>query len=173
MSVLDLWKYRNYPREVKDALSFLDKEFRYFLRLDYIASILSNATSHHNAERAIREFKQLRRMENFQQLFASIGSLEHRLGKVFPLLDTGSRRQLQSHMQDLKALNAQVLKETAEELKPLLGVDKELIDWTRVHALTLKIKKHLAALVAVDNTLRSIVTERPSMVPQPAYARQS
>ena len=172
MGILDVFRYRQYPEEVRDALSFLDKNFNYVLRLGWIAPKLVNAASHQDAGEAIREFRQLRRWENWEQLSASVGRLCSKLERAMPLLDASSRRQLQNRMQELRSLKAMVLMESAEKLKPLLlNVDKDAIDWEKVHALAKTIQEHLAAIIAVEQTLKSMVTERSSTAQQPALAR--
>ena len=169
--ITNQFKYRDKPKPVRHALLTLDHKWMYFLRLHDIATKLERGASHEDRKKATREFRQLRRFENREQLFASTGKLDSKIRDVLPLLDASSRRQLQKHMQELKALEGSVLRETAEQLKPLLEVNEESIDWKSVHDLAIKIRTQLAAIVAVEQTLKSIVKERSSTALQPALAR--
>lgn len=169
--ITDRFRYKGMPEPVRHTLLILDHEWRYFLRLHDIATRLEKGASHEDRGKAVREFRQLRRFENWEQLFASTGKLHSKLREVLPLLDASSRRQLQNHMQELKALEGSIFRETAEQLKPLLSVNEELIDWKGVHALAKKIQTQLAAIVAVQQTLKSIVKARSSVARQPAFAR--
>ena len=169
--VTDRFKYRDKPEPVRQALLTLEHKWRFFLRLYYISTKLESGASHENRMKAVREFKELRRLEYSEQMWASIGELDRKLSYAKPSMDPSSWRQLQRHMQKFKALERMILKETAEQLKPLLMVKPELIDWKSVDYLAKKIEEQLAALVAVDETLKGIVKEHSSTAQQPAYAR--
>ncbi len=155
--MVERFNYNEHLEEARSALEVLNKELGYFLRLGDIAPKLARAASHHDAGDAIKEFKQLRRFESREQFFASTRKLCSKLKGVLPLLDGNSRSQLESRIEELKVLEGMVLVETAEQLKPLLGVNEWLIDWGRVNGLASVIEKQIAGIIAVEQTLKSIL----------------
>lgn len=148
--------YNLHLEEARSALKVLNEELGYFLRIGNIAQKLARAASHHDAGDAIKEFKQLKEFESLEQFFASTRKLCGKLNGVLPLLDGNSRSQLETNMQELKALEDRILVETAKKLKSLLRV-KWLINWKKVNVLASQIEKQIADIIAVEQTLKSIL----------------
>ena len=145
------------------VLNVLDKEFRYFLRLSDIATRLTHDEDNKKREAAVYEFKQLERFERREQLFAPVSRLKRTIQYMSSKIkfDSGTQKQLKTHVQELEALEASILFETVKELEPKLEAPR-LIDWKSVRAVTNKIADNLRGAVIVDQQLRAITEKAPS-----------
>ena len=145
------------------VLNILDKEFRYFLRLSDIATRLTHDEDIKKREAAVHEFKQLKRFERREQFFAPVSKLKGAIQNMISRVpfDAATRKQLQTHVQELEALEASILFETVKELEPKLEAHG-LIDWKSVKEITKKIVANLRGAVIVNQQLRSITEKVPS-----------
>ena len=152
-----------FPSPKQRVLKILDKEFRYFLRLSDIAAKLTRDEKGENRDAAVHEFKQLERFERREQFFAPVSKLKHAIQKMVSRVtfDAAARKQLQTHVQELEALEASILFETVKELEPKLETPG-LIDWKSVKEITKKIVNNLSGAVIVDQQLRAITEKAPS-----------
>lgn len=145
------------------VLNVLNKEFRYFLRLSDIAARLTRDENMKKREAAVHEFKQLERFERSEQFFAPVSKLKHAIQNMASKIkfDAGTQRQLQTHVQELEALEASILFKTVKELEPKLETPG-LIDWKSVKGTTNKIANNLRGAVIVNQQLISITEKAPS-----------
>ena len=144
------------------VLKILQKEWKYFLRLSDIATRLTHDENNKNRDAAIHEFKGLQRFERREQLFAPVSKLKHAIQNMSSKIkfDAGTQKQLQTHVQELEALEASILFETVKKLEPKF--ETSLMDWKRIKEITTKIADNLRGAVIVDQQLRAITEKAPS-----------
>ena len=95
-------------------------------------------------------------------MFAPVSRLKEAIQNMASKIkfDAGTQRQLQTHVQELEAMEASTLFETVNKLK--LKLETPVTDWKGVREATKKIADNLRGAVTVDQQLRSIIEKAPS-----------
>lgn len=158
--------------EVEDVLDILDKEWKFFIRINYTAEKFKGIVDNYSKMKAVertrlrrhlKEVRELRIFESREQLWSSVAKLK---GKVIEMLRLGifdrhDINDIESYLEQLKVDEANVLHDTAVELNEEIEQKEPLlVDWKKVGIIARDIIKWSAAFVAVDQQLRDLIKRK-------------